>query len=77
MASLPGIPWYQCLLAHALIHGGAVALATGDVALGMCEVVVHAVIDYLKCSGLFGFNTDQTLHVASKILWLLLLRYAK
>ncbi len=71
-APLSGVPWYQCLWAHSMIHAGAVALITGSLWLGCAELGVHFVIDYLKCSGKFGFNTDQALHIACKILWSLL-----
>lgn len=36
---LPGVPWWICLLAHAMIHAGAVALATGSTVLGMAELI--------------------------------------
>ena len=70
---IPGVPWYQCLLAHAAIHGMAVGLVLGP-ALGMAEFVAHAVTDYRKCAGYFGvneeaFNMDQSIHVACKVLW--------
>lgn len=71
---LPGVPWYQCLLAHALIHGGAVAVLTGSLGLGCAEFAAHVLIDYGKCDGWFGFNFDQALHVACKILWVALLK---
>lgn len=66
---IPSVPWYQCLIAHALIHGGAVALVTGSVRLGFAEFGAHVAIDYFKCDGRYGFNTDQMLHVACKIVW--------
>jgi hypothetical protein len=66
---LPGVPWYQCLAAHALIHGGAVALITGSVWLGVAETIAHAAIDYGKSEGAYGFNYDQYLHFLCKVLW--------
>lgn len=68
---LPGVPWYQCLIWHSMIHAGAVALITGSLALGIAEFAVHCLIDYGKCSGWFGFNTDQAFHVACKVGWFL------
>lgn len=73
-APVPGVPWYQALVAHAMIHAGAVTLITGSLFLGMMELVAHIVIDYLKCSGRFSFNVDQALHVGCKIAWVLLWR---
>lgn len=66
---IPGIPWYHCLVGHALIHGGAVALATGRVELGVAETVIHAITDYAKCEGVFGFDADQAVHILCKFLW--------
>lgn len=66
---LPGVPWYQCLLAHSLIHGMAVALITGSVWLGIGETVFHIVIDFGKSHGAYGFNFDQMLHVGCKVAW--------
>jgi hypothetical protein len=65
----PGVPWYQCLGAHALIHGGGVFVATGSVGLGIAETIVHAAIDYGKTANKYSFNTDQALHVGCKVLW--------
>lgn len=69
---IPGVPWFICLLAHALIHAGGVALVTGSVAAGLAEFAVHALIDFGKCQGWYGFGHDQALHVFTKPLWLLL-----
>lgn len=66
---IPGVPWWQCLFAHALIHGGAVALVTGSIWLGLAEAFVHAMTDHRKCAGEYGFNVDQFLHVAFKVMW--------
>lgn len=73
-APLPGVPWYQCLFAHSMIHAGAVTLITGKWYLGLLEFVFHFAIDHLKCRGDFGpgvrgFNFDQILHVVCKVLW--------
>lgn len=73
-APIAGVPWQQCLLAHAFIHGGMVALITGHVGLGLLEVALHAWIDFGKCQKIFGFNIDQALHIVCKIIYVLLLR---
>lgn len=72
-APVPGVPWWQGLGAHALIHGGAVYLITGSLWLGLAEMAVHAVIDDTKCAGRISFNTDQALHVACKCMWVAVL----
>lgn len=66
---IPGVPWYQCLIAHALIQGGVVAAITGMPWLGLAEAVSHAAIDYGKSNGQLSFNQDQALHVLCKVLW--------
>jgi hypothetical protein len=70
---IPGIPWWQCLLAHSLIHGGAVAALTGNPVLGIFELGAHFGIDYLKSEGKTSFNLDQALHVFCKGLWVALI----
>jgi hypothetical protein len=69
------VPWFYWLSAHALIHGGAVFFVTGSLFLGTLETVVHWLIDFAKCEGLFGIHTDQALHVGCKVLWCVLLAY--
>jgi hypothetical protein len=76
-APIPGVPWYQALGAHALIHGAGVAAITGSPLLGAAEVMAHALIDHSKCKGWIGFNADQFFHVACKALWLVLLPYVR
>jgi hypothetical protein len=71
-ASLPGVPWYQCLGAHALIHAGAVYLITGSIWIGIAELMIHAATDYAKCDGRITFNQDQSIHYACKVVWALL-----
>ena len=69
-----GVPWYQCLLAHAAIQGGMVAFVTSSASLGIAEFCAHLVIDYGKSDGWYGFNVDQILHVACKVAWAFILR---
>lgn len=61
--------WPWALGAHALIHGGAVALATGSIVLGLCEACLHAWIDFVKCEGTISLTDDQLAHVACKVCW--------
>jgi hypothetical protein len=68
-APIPGVPWWQALAAHALIHAGAVAAITGLWWLGLAEFLVHAVTDDAKCRGRLTFNQDQAIHAACKVLW--------
>lgn len=66
--------WPVLLGFHSMIHGGAVAFATGYIWLGILEVAAHFAIDYAKSAGWFGqgaraLRVDQGLHVACKVLW--------
>lgn len=71
-APIAGVPWYQALGAHAIIHGAAVAAITRSPALGLAEAVIHALTDDLKCRGKLSFNQDQAIHLACKVLWSIL-----
>lgn len=61
--------WPHALFAHAMIHGGAVLLLTGSLALAALEVVIHAGTDWLKCEGRITLNTDQAIHIGCKVVW--------
>lgn len=73
LTPLPGVPWFQAMGAHALIHAAGVGAITGSVILSLAEFVSHALIDDLKCAGKLSFNGDQAVHVACKVLWALAL----
>ncbi len=66
------LPWPWWLTAHAGIHGFLVAVVTGLPLLGLAEWVAHALIDHLKCRGLFGLGADQGLHLLCKLVWVVL-----
>lgn len=66
---IAGVPWEQALIAHCLIHAGAVTLITGSFTIGMCEFTVHFLTDWLKCGGKLSFNQDQAVHYACKVAW--------
>lgn len=68
-AVFPGVPWYQAMGAHSVIHGGFVYVITGSATLGMLEVVAHFIIDDLKCQDEISFNMDQGLHMVCKVIW--------
>jgi len=74
-APVPGVPWYQALGAHAVIHGGAVGVITGSIVLGVLEALSHMLIDDLKCGHRISYNVDQLLHVVCKFAWLGLLAW--
>ena len=61
--------WPYWLTAHALVHGGAVALVTGLWWLGLAEAVVHWACDFGKCENWYGVHTDQAVHLSTKLIW--------
>lgn len=69
LAPIAGVPWWQALSAHALIHAGFVSAVTGSLWLGLAEFVAHSLIDDAKCRGRLTFNQDQGLHVLCKLAW--------
>ena len=66
---IPGVPFWQPLLAHSIIHGFAVAFITGFWALGVLEIVVHFITDNAKCRGKLDFSSDQAIHIVAKFAW--------
>jgi len=65
-----GFPaWYYWLLAHALVHGGAVFLISGSALLGAIETVLHMIIDFCKCEHWIGLHLDQLLHILCKVIY--------
>ncbi len=64
-----GVPWYQCLFAHSLIHAGMVYLVTQSMTFALLELEIHFITDYAKCAGKLTFNQDQAIHYTCKLLW--------
>lgn len=69
----PKTIWIYLMTAHCLIHAGFVWLLTGSVLLGLAELVLHWIIDSLKCEGKTSFAIDQWLHILCKALFVVLL----
>lgn len=63
------VNWYWWMIAHAFIHGGAVALITNNVWLGIAEVALHFIIDFGKCERWYNIHVDQAMHIACKLIW--------
>lgn len=64
--------WPHALTAHSLIHGGFVAVITGMIWLGVAEMIAHAATDWMKCEGRISLNIDQFIHIACKVLWVVI-----
>jgi len=67
----PDTPYWSVLFGHAMIHGAAVALITQVWWIGLLETIIHGTTDLAKCNGHINFNTDQTIHVICKVIWVL------
>lgn len=70
-APIPGVPWWQALAAHSAIQGAFVAFITDVWWLFFAEAVAHWFIDDAKCRGRIDYNMDQALHLACKVIWLI------
>lgn len=68
----PVAVWFHYLTAHALIHSGFVWLITGSVWLGLAEFVAHWLIDFAKCENWTNPHQDQLLHIACKIIYVII-----
>lgn len=64
--------WTHYLTAHALIHAGAVWLITYSVWFALAELVLHWLIDFVKCENWTNPHQDQLLHIACKLAYVLL-----
>lgn len=62
--------WKHALFAHSMIHGGFVFLITGNLLAASLEVLLHALIDFMKCENKINLNVDQALHFVCKIAWM-------
>ena len=65
--------WVYYLTAHSIIHGGFVGFFTGSLLLSILETVCHWLIDFGKMEGKYTVHADQTLHVACKVVWIVML----
>lgn len=70
---IPGVPWWQCMIAHAAIQGGAVGVITGSFLCGLAEFIMHFATDVTKSQGLISFNQDQLCHVVHKCCYALVI----
>jgi hypothetical protein len=65
--------WIHSLIAHSIIHGGTVFLITGSFILGLAETVIHGFTDLAKVKGKISYHTDQFIHIATKLLWAMII----
>lgn len=69
---VPGIPWYIIMLMHTLIHAAGVWVLTGIIWLAFAEIVLHFLIDDMKCRKRISFETDQFLHLLCKAMYVVI-----
>lgn len=70
---VPGVPWWQAMTAHCLIHAGVVMWWTEVWWMAAAEFVVHFAVDDMKVRGKLTYNQDQMLHVVCKVLYVVML----
>jgi hypothetical protein len=59
--------WAVALSAHSILHAGGVWVVSDSLALGFVELVLHALIDWVKGEEKIGLLADQSLHLLCKI----------
>ena len=58
------------MFSHCMIHAGVVFIVTGNLFLGLFQLITHFIIDYGKCKQWFGENQarafviDQFFHLS-------------
>lgn len=62
--------WPHYLTAHAAVHGLFVGVVVGPL-FGAAEFAMHWAIDFIKCERVYGIHTDQALHIACKVAWVI------
>ena len=75
LAPIPGVPWWQAMSAHVMIHSGLVFMVTGSALLATVEFIVHFLTDDAKCRGKLTFDQDQAIHVLCKLVYAGVLTY--
>ena len=68
-----GVPWYYWNASHAATHGLAIGLALGSFWFGLVEFAIHFLIDAGKSKKVYGLHIDQSLHIACKVAYVLIL----
>ena len=66
--------WIYWLSAHALINGAGVYVVTQRADLSVIEVCCHWIIDFMKCENVTNPHVDQALHIATKILYVVVIQ---
>ena len=61
--------WPYWLLAHGLMNGLGVAIATSSSGLGIAETLAHIFIDYGKMQKWYNVHMDQAFHLLCKLGW--------
>ena len=67
--------WIVALTAHCIIQAGGVWLVSGSLLLGCVEFVMHMLIDMGKGENSFGLVTDQLLHLACKLAYVMFIAF--
>ena len=65
--------WLISLTAHSLIHAGGVWIVSGSAVIAVAEFVLHWLIDLGKGEGLYGYVTDQALHIGCKVAFVIVM----
>jgi uncharacterized membrane protein len=59
-------PWWWTMTAHCLINALGVAIIA-NILYSFVEFITHFIADTLKCKGKINANTDQAIHILTKL----------
>ena len=63
--------WFYWMSAHALIQGGLIMMVFPEFwYLGVIEMIMHFIIDFMKCQNKLNPHQDQFLHLIFRIMYL-------
>jgi hypothetical protein len=67
--------WPWVLTSHAATHAAGVFVVTRSPAAALAELVAHWLIDFGKCERRYGIHVDQVLHLLTKAVIAMSLRW--
>lgn len=74
-SQIPRGIWIHALTAHSLIQAGIVWVISGSALIGILELILHWITDFIRCEEWISYTQDQAVHAACKILYAILLVY--
>ncbi len=67
--------WFYWLSAHAFIQGGLIYIFFPIIWIVLFEVIMHFILDFLKCENITNPHIDQFFHFLLRIIYSLVILY--